>query len=130
MGLAQKARNDGQGEQKQQPRIVGDQGTGECDQRQRILGHRKQQAEKRNPTHGLSPGALEMIVELGILELGEIELRSVLHQLDAHRVGKEIAQFERSEEHTSELQSRFDLVCRLLLEKKNIVEDEGVQDLL
>src|SRR5699024_12237096 len=27
---------------------------------------------------------------------------------------------DRSEEHTSELQSRFDLVCRLLLEKKNI----------
>src|SRR2546428_3336670 len=26
----------------------------------------------------------------------------------------------RSEEHTSELQSRSDLVCRLLLEKKNI----------
>src|SRR5699024_11894825 len=25
----------------------------------------------------------------------------------------------RSEEHTSELQSRFDLVCRLLLEQKN-----------
>src|SRR5699024_11499457 len=27
--------------------------------------------------------------------------------------------WHRSEEHTSELQSRFDLVCRLLLEKKN-----------
>src|SRR5699024_11797157 len=27
--------------------------------------------------------------------------------------------YYRSEEHTSELQSRFDLVCRLLLEKKN-----------
>src|SRR5699024_11361108 len=27
--------------------------------------------------------------------------------------------FSRSEEHTSELQSRFDLVCRLLLEQKN-----------
>src|SRR2546421_3448627 len=27
----------------------------------------------------------------------------------------------RSEEHTSELQSRSDLVCRLLLEKKNIL---------
>src|SRR5699024_11517250 len=27
----------------------------------------------------------------------------------------------RSEEHTSELQSRFDLVCRLLLEKKKHV---------
>src|SRR5437868_4923378 len=30
----------------------------------------------------------------------------------------EIASTNRSEEHTSELQSRFDLVCRLLLEKK------------
>src|SRR2546429_4386610 len=30
-----------------------------------------------------------------------------------HRVGR------RSEEHTSELQSRLHLVCRLLLEKKN-----------
>src|SRR5207249_9118522 len=28
----------------------------------------------------------------------------------------------RSEEHTSELQSRFDLVCRLLLEKKKKVK--------
>src|SRR5438105_15931610 len=28
-------------------------------------------------------------------------------------------QVYRSEEHTSELQSRVDLVCRLLLEKKN-----------
>src|SRR5699024_9531744 len=27
-------------------------------------------------------------------------------------------EYDRSEEHTSELQSRFDLVCRLLLEKK------------
>src|SRR5437868_8605413 len=31
----------------------------------------------------------------------------------------ELRRGTRSEEHTSELQSRFDLVCRLLLEKKN-----------
>src|SRR5699024_12449771 len=30
---------------------------------------------------------------------------------------EEALNFTRSEEHTSELQSRFDLVCRLLLEK-------------
>src|SRR5207249_7258006 len=30
----------------------------------------------------------------------------------------EVGDLPRSEEHTSELQSRFDLVCRLLLEKK------------
>src|SRR5690349_23497684 len=29
---------------------------------------------------------------------------------------------QRSEEHTSELQSRRDLVCRLLLEKKNNIQ--------
>src|SRR5437868_9037355 len=32
----------------------------------------------------------------------------------------------RSEEHTSELQSRFDLVCRLLLEKKKLVSTPGI----
>src|SRR5438067_2901309 len=31
----------------------------------------------------------------------------------------------RSEEHTSELQSRFDLVCRLLLEKKKSVRSSS-----
>src|SRR5687768_17663406 len=31
--------------------------------------------------------------------------------------------FWRSEEHTSELQSRLHLVCRLLLEKKNFITD-------
>src|SRR5699024_11897874 len=41
-----------------------------------------------------------------------------------HTKNKEVIELKaneyivRSEEHTSELQSRFDLVCRLLLEKK------------
>src|SRR5690625_6918992 len=41
----------------------------------------------------------------------EITVAQVLDALD-----------DRSEEHTSELQSRGHLVCRLLLEKKNIKE--------
>src|SRR5437868_8450641 len=41
-------------------------------------------------------------------------------QIDRRRCRPaELAALCRSEEHTSELQSRFDLVCRLLLEKKN-----------
>src|SRR5699024_11983147 len=36
----------------------------------------------------------------------------------AGRFSKKEEKALRSEEHTSELQSRFDLVCRLLLEKK------------
>src|SRR2546430_7001741 len=39
--------------------------------------------------------------------------------LDAARLPVPLA-FERSEEHTSELQSQSNLVCRLLLEKKNM----------
>src|SRR5207249_10275280 len=38
--------------------------------------------------------------------------------IGACRCDKRRPRFLRSEEHTSELQSRFDLVCRLLLEKK------------
>src|SRR5207249_1243770 len=37
---------------------------------------------------------------------------------NAYCQDNEITWIDRSEEHTSELQSRFDLVCRLLLEKK------------
>src|SRR3954452_25639125 len=41
-------------------------------------------------------------------------------RVDAHRRGSPVSlcSYRRSEEHTSELQSRPHLVCRLLLEKK------------
>src|SRR5256885_5212466 len=37
--------------------------------------------------------------------------------------GPDVAALKRSEEHTSELQSPCNLVCRLLLEKKNDLAD-------
>src|SRR5438094_7573854 len=43
------------------------------------------------------------------------------HGHDDHVEGGEQV---RSEEHTSELQSPYDLVCRLLLEKKNTLQRE------
>src|SRR5437868_8513397 len=47
------------------------------------------------------------------------ELLTKLSDDDRHKLLREhSAALDRSEEHTSELQSRFDLVCRLLLEKK------------
>src|SRR5437868_8147764 len=42
------------------------------------------------------------------------DMRPVLQEL-----GPAFEKSSRSEEHTSELQSRFDLVCRLLLDKKH-----------
>src|SRR2546426_2164042 len=49
-----------------------------------------------------------------------------LHQLDDPHAGPR----NRSEEHTSELQSPCNLVCRLLLEKKNLVHDSLHPELL
>src|SRR5688572_31837957 len=51
---------------------------------------------------------------------GSIRSRGVAHATWAKRLisGSEISRL-RSEEHTSELQSQSNLVCRLLLEKKN-----------
>src|SRR5256884_2953589 len=46
-----------------------------------------------------------------------------VHRDEAPRRGEAtepVADLARSEEHTSELQSRLHLVCRLLLEKKNL----------
>src|SRR5436305_4224660 len=37
--------------------------------------------------------------------------------------GQQVVRYHRSEEHTSELQSRPHLVCRLLLEKKKIKDN-------
>src|SRR5699024_12882489 len=57
--------------------------------------------------HHLLPVGLDILV--GVLHHAVCPANEQLqHGLDALR----------SEEHTSELQSRFDLVCRLLLEKK------------
>src|SRR5438067_10634554 len=51
------------------------------------------------------------------------QLASLAHRTSRARarlksLSKGLPFSHRSEEHTSELQSRFDLVCRLLLEKK------------
>src|SRR5436305_10757959 len=61
-------------------------------------------------------------------DLGQVEVLVREHPVDEHRVAlddaERVAQVNRSEEHTSELQSRPHLVCRLLLEKKNKTEQK------
>src|SRR5699024_11824096 len=47
----------------------------------------------------------------------EVKKLAEAHNCELNVVTRELTSV-RSEEHTSELQSRFDLVCRLLLEKK------------
>src|SRR5690606_40731107 len=50
--------------------------------------------------------------------IARIDLVQTAAALDQRAATTDIAQDPRSEEHTSELQSRENLVCRLLLEKK------------
>src|SRR5207249_8985833 len=65
-----------------------------------------------------APGVHLPDVEAG-LALGDPLSHEPAHPARASQpVGAEAGGDPRSEEHTSELQSRFDLVCRLLLEKK------------
>src|SRR5690606_39973153 len=65
------------------------------------------------------------LVEPGRAQAGLCQLRARqfldLHPGDRHRRARAGRQLPRSEEHTSELQSRENLVCRLLREKKNTV---------
>src|SRR5438067_6006839 len=55
----------------------------------------------------------------GALTLGPFEQLLVRRERKEKGGPMNWSVLKRSEEHTSELQSRFDLVCRLLLEKKN-----------
>src|SRR2546429_7946428 len=51
---------------------------------------------------------------------GLANFQSLNNVVDACVLVAALAKKMRSEEHTSELQSRLHLVCRLLLEKKNV----------
>ena len=57
-----------------------------------VLHRREQQREQPDPAHRLPAGPLQLVVELGVLELLQVERRRVAHELDAGLVGEEIAE--------------------------------------
>src|SRR5690606_42028679 len=69
--------------------------------------------------HSMKLMSLQIIVSLKtVLTLSKPAVQCS-KQLKGERYQKSVITTTRSEEHTSELQSRENLVCRLLLEKKN-----------
>src|SRR5690348_17978154 len=74
---------------------------------------RHRAAQGRILKEPLEAGLFDKVL-LGV-QLDELEL---LHVPSDQPVIEHVKKFERSEEHTSELQSPVHLVCRLLLEKK------------
>src|SRR5690606_39858811 len=75
-----------------------------------VAGRLSGQARVQGPTS--RPG---FSAELSLENGGVQQVQGVSAQLEARSTGSRIT---RSEEHTSELQSRENLVCRLLLEKQ------------
>src|SRR5699024_12376481 len=65
-------------------------------------------------TVDISRNKIQEIENYDIIQRGSEAIQTVDGFLDKVWLND----FSRSEEHTSELQSRFDIVCRLLLEKK------------
>src|SRR5690242_20906303 len=76
----------------------------------------------RSQVEELYPGILDLKTQFDQLDLlvaYQNALDSLYPLLSIRYAYMAYAQQERSEEHTSELQSHVNLVCRLLLEKKN-----------
>src|SRR5699024_4409432 len=70
-----------------------------------------------NGRRGPAGGLCRHGASVGVLHSGEVFLKG--RAAGCNPIGGPSGLLmSRSEEHTSELQSRFDLVCRLLLEKK------------
>src|SRR5689334_24840688 len=68
---------------------------------------------------GAAPRILIVDDDPNLLVLLADQLRNDGFEIQTARDGEEaLRRLDRSEEHTSELQSQFHLVCRLLLEKK------------
>src|SRR5690606_33873617 len=57
-------------------------------------------------------------VRSGVVHAHKEANGTVVHHVDLDSMAMKQVEYMRSEEHTSELQSRENLVCRLLLEKK------------
>src|SRR2546422_3204611 len=75
----------------------------------------------RSPRLHLSPAETECgfgTLRLGALQPARFRFPSRVQSVFAPRRARCPGRGPRSEEHTSELQSRLHLVCRLLLEKK------------
>src|SRR2546429_6326820 len=67
--------------------------------------------------------------EAVVSAIGQIEVHGIASRVIVEVVEDQARAFQhRSEEHTSELQSRLHLVCRLLLEKKTTIIQRHINE--
>src|SRR5690625_6900867 len=103
------------------PRVsVADAREGPCRQQRAVVLHHRQRLDRCEPDDDdrRSRGENQSLAELRSAGRALIDVSRRLHSAIIVRALLLTASRARSEEHTSELQSRGHLVCRLLLEKK------------
>ena len=90
--LADEAGQDGEREQEQQPRVVQHQRGAEGAERDDVLPHREEHRDQPDARRRLPARALEVVVEVRVLELLEIQRRRVAHEAHADVVREQIPQ--------------------------------------
>ena len=92
MRLAEERRHQGDEQQNDEPRRVDEQAGGEARHRHDVLRLPEQLAHQRHASAGLPARALELVLELGVLEILKVERRRMLHEADARGVGHALRQ--------------------------------------
>src|SRR5688572_14446418 len=84
--------------------------------RSEAVGGQHPHQTQHRPGGRLQTGGVKLLTQRRPIDVEFLQPQhDVGHAMEAHLRGREMF---RSEEHTSELQSQSNLVCRLLLEKK------------
>ena len=92
MGLAEEGRHEREEEQHDQPRRDDDEAGGEGDDGDEVLPLVEHLPDEAEAARRLPPGALELVVEVGVLEVLQVQLGGVLHQPHRRLVREEVAE--------------------------------------
>ena len=99
MRLAQECRHQRGQQQHDQPRRIDQQSCAEARDRHDVLRLAEQLAHQGKPAAGLPPRPLKLVLELGILEILEVESRGMLHQAHAGTVRHPLRQETVDQRH-------------------------------
>ena len=92
MCFPDEARQRCEHQEEEEPDAEGEQRCAQRDERQRVLSEAEHLREEADAPCRIATRALEVIVELRVLELREVERRRVLHEANAHAVREKIAE--------------------------------------
>ena len=109
--LADERRHQRDRQQHDEPGRVHDQPRGEADDRHGVLRLAEQLAHQRRAPGRLAPRALEAVLQVGVLEVLEVQRRRMLHQAQARLVAEFLRQQRIDQRHGAPHQVGADRQC-------------------